>query len=468
MIVEARATDDLVVDRRAHQRLFDHLALAIGSVEDRHVPEGHALAGLQPEDLTRHPRCFVELILGSVANDLRPLTVGGEESLLRSSRVVRDDRVRRIQDVLGRSEVLLEHDRGGVGERALEIQDVSNVGGPKSIDRLIRVPDGAHIAVDRTEELDELVLRRVGVLELVDQEMAEPLLVASKHLRRASEQLDGLHQEIIEVHGIRVTKSTLILGIDLGHLAPIGVEAAEHVVGICLRREELSLGLRDDRGDGASRQFLRVDIEIAHHKLDEAARIGGVVDREAGFEPQPSGRCPQHPKACGVEGGDPHALGRRSHELGDSLTHLTRRLVGEGDRQDLERSGVAGRQQVSDPTREHPRLPRSCTSDDQEWSASVLDGTALGLREPFDEGIDGGSRSRRSDRLLGFAEEPASIVLTDQVGIRRGHDAPSSQAVSSSGCVTTSRESTDGPVGEIVTPTRWCRVACSSHQAPLG
>ena len=50
------------------------------------------------------------------------------------------------------------------------------------------------------QELDENVLRMIGVLVLVDENKAEPLLIVGQDFGEGPQHIDGEHQQIIEVH----------------------------------------------------------------------------------------------------------------------------------------------------------------------------------------------------------------------------------------------------------------------------
>ena len=65
----------------------------------------------------------------------------------------------------------------------------------------------------------DLVLRHVGVLVLVDQHVLEPLLIVRQHIGMVAEQLDGLHQQVVEVHRPGLQQPGLIVGVDVGVLA---------------------------------------------------------------------------------------------------------------------------------------------------------------------------------------------------------------------------------------------------------
>ena len=120
---------------------------------------------------------------------------------------------------LRRAVVLLEHDDGDVGERVLELEDVADVGAAEPVDRLVAVADDADVAVRLAEQEDELVLDRVGVLVLVDEHVLEALLVVLEHVGVALEELDGVAEQVVEVHGPGPQQAGLVLAVDVGDLA---------------------------------------------------------------------------------------------------------------------------------------------------------------------------------------------------------------------------------------------------------
>ena len=138
------------------------------------------------------------------------------------------------------------------------------------------------------------------------------------------------------------------------------------------------------------REALDVDVQIVKTTLDQAALVGGVVDRELARVAELVGVRAQHPGAGGVEGHDPHRAGGAADEQLDALAHLGRGLVGEGDREDLAGARLARAHQVGDAVREHARLARSGAREDQQRAFAVGHGVALGRVQALEEGVDGG------------------------------------------------------------------------------
>src|SRR5208283_1146664 len=95
-------------------------------------------------------------------------------------------------------------------EIALEPEDVLVTRSPPGVDRLIVVPDHADVSQRTDEKLQEPILRRRRVLKLIHENAAEPLVILAAYIRVGTEQLEGEHDQIIEVHGIVHSKVSLV------------------------------------------------------------------------------------------------------------------------------------------------------------------------------------------------------------------------------------------------------------------
>ena len=341
---------------------------------------------MQAQDLAGHPRGLVPLVLGPVPLDRLSAVAHGEELLGLASDVVGDHGVGGVEDRLGRAEVLLEQNRRHVGKGPLELQDVADVGPAPAVDRLVGVADHAHVAVGLAQQLDDLVLGVVGVLELVDQNVAEALLVGGPHVVEGLEQVGRHHQEVVEVERVGRVQAVLVLRVDLGDALAEGVGPAARLLAERLEVDQLRLGLADDALHRPRGQALLVVAELGRDHLDQPARVGVVVDGEGAAVAEAVGVGAQNAQAGRVEGRDPHFVGRRAHQLGHPAAHLVRRLVGEGDGQDAPGRGVARRHQVGDAPGQHPGLARAGTGHDQQRPAPVLDRGPLGQRQVVDQG----------------------------------------------------------------------------------
>ena len=339
------------------------------------------MLGSQPAQLARDPAALVVLIARSIQPYLLALGALGEEVLRVTTGVFRDDGIRGVEDRLGRAEVLLEHDHLGVGESLFELQNVAHVGRAKAVDGLVRVAHHAEVAMFGREHHHQFVLHAVGVLELIDQKVLKAHLVGLEHPSVLAHHQHGVHQEVVEVHGVRGAQSLRVGEEHLGDAATLGV--VPEGVEIRLGREHLVLRRGDRRRDAPWAEPLGVEVEFLHDPLDRRLGVAGVVDGEAPLVAEHVGVGAQHAKARRVKRGHPHRTSVLAHQLHHAPSHLVGRLVGEGDGHDLVGPSVPGREQVRDSPRQDPRLTRARTGDHQQRSSALHDRRALGRGESF-------------------------------------------------------------------------------------
>ena len=204
-VEEALAARDLVGDVGAAQRLLEGAGLVVGAVEDGElVPVGrlgvaqHAASdGLE----ARH-RAF-GLVLFVVAIDhLHRLAFAQvrPQRLREQLGVELDDVVGRAQDGAGGAVVLLQRDDLEVGVVLRQALEVVQRGAAPAVDGLVVVAHGGEDALGPQQQLEQLVLRGVGVLVLVDQHVAQLALPLLTHVLVVGQQLERQANEVVEVH----------------------------------------------------------------------------------------------------------------------------------------------------------------------------------------------------------------------------------------------------------------------------
>ena len=344
------------------------------------------------------------LVVGDVADDPLARPRVGPQPLGLAAAVVADDGVGGGQDGLRRAVVLLQQDRGGVGEVLLEVHDVADVGAAEGVDRLVGVTDHHQLArldtlrclralsfqrsVDleglAAQLLDQAVLRVVGVLVFIDEHVAEPAAVVLPHVGEGLQQVDRGHDQVVEVERVGLAQAALVVAERLG----VGLlEGVARLLGGVLRVAQLVLLVRDPVEHRIGLVLLRVELEVAQHQRHQPLGVGRVVDREVGLEAHPVDLLAEDPDAGGVEGRDPHDPGPLADEGLDALLHLGRGLVGEGDRQDRARVRLALVDQPGDATRQDPGLARARAGDHEQRGTGVRHGGPLGLVEPVEERV---------------------------------------------------------------------------------
>ena len=91
-----------------------------------------------------------------------------------------------------------------------EVEDVADIGAAEAIDRLVVVSDHRHIAMLRGEQVHQHVLRPVGVLVLVDKDMAKAVAPLGQRLGVCLVKLDELHDQVVEVEAAGQPQHLLI------------------------------------------------------------------------------------------------------------------------------------------------------------------------------------------------------------------------------------------------------------------
>ena len=396
-LVELGAADHLVGELAPHERVLDHPGHGIGAVEDRDLRTRGTLV-YQPLDLPHDEARLGVLVLEAVHPDRAALALLAPQALGDATAVVGDHGVGGREDRLRGAVVLLQLHHPRVGEVVGELEDVRYVGSPETVYRLAVIAHNREVAVagdvhplaprglgptPADEQLQEPVLGVIGVLVLVHQDVLEGLGVARAHLLEQLEQVDGAEQEVVEVHGIHAQELALVHAIHLGHdLLELRANRLRVVGG----RKQFVLGRGDLAVDGRRREALGVDPDLFDTTLDHAACVGLVIDREARGVAQALGLGPQDARAGGMEGHQPHAARMGAEQPLHAPAHLLGGLVGERDRQDLMRVGLAGEDEEGNAMGQHARLARTGTREDQERPLAMGDRLALGLVEAIEQG----------------------------------------------------------------------------------
>ena len=249
----------------------------------------------------------------------------------------------------------------GVRVVALKFLDIADGRAAEGVDGLVRITHHGELAATAAlfadQGGDQHVLRVVGVLVLVDEHVPEAAAVVLRNLRVIAQDTDDLADQVVEVHGVRRPEALLVIRVQGGD--GLFVEVAVRVrLGLRSgRSDELVLPVADRGQHAAGREFLDVQVVVLDDHGDQSLGVVRIVDREVGVQPRHEvSVAAQDAHAHGVEGGDPHPLGGGANEVGDTLAHLRRGLIGEGDREDLPGRNTSG-QQPGDAAGQHAGLP---------------------------------------------------------------------------------------------------------------
>src|SRR4051794_29531083 len=121
-------------------------------------------------------------LLGAVPNtddsDLLAVPCVGPQGLAEATCIVCDQPIGSGEDMRCRAVILLESNDLGARKVFFETENVRDFGAAPRIDRLVVVADATEVPLRLGEELQPFVLRLIGVLIFVDQDVAEALAIS--------------------------------------------------------------------------------------------------------------------------------------------------------------------------------------------------------------------------------------------------------------------------------------------------
>ena len=219
-----------------------------------------------------------------------------------------------------------------------------------------------------TQLIDDEVLREIGILILVDQDIAEEVAVLLCYLGVVAEEYVGVEQEVVEVHSTGTETSLPIYTVDVVHHGALllDVHVAQFAIGgIGAGSDKGVLGIGNNALHGCGLVYLVVELHLLDDGLEERTRVGRVVYGEVGTEAQALGIGVKNARKDGVESAHPQS---RSHllayELCNALFHLVGGLDGECESQNAP-GLVARREKVCNLVGEYTGLTRAGTSNDE-------------------------------------------------------------------------------------------------------
>ena len=299
----------------------------------------------------------------------------GEQRLAQPAAVVRDQSGGDREDVAARAIVSLEPDHLCAGKVPLEAQDVFDVGAAPGVDRLIVVADAAQIAVRSGEEAEPEILDDVGVLVLVNQNVAKPAPERRENVVVLAHESQRLEQEIAEINGVQRFQTRLIA---LVERRPSSAGECRRFARRRVRRIQAAiLPSVDEIRERSRRPAFFVQVIRLEELLEQAQLVIGVEDGEIRSQAHKLGMHAQDLGADRMERAEPrHALFGPG-EGGDAHPHLPRRLVGEGHRQDFVGASAAGGDEMRDPGGQDARLADARPGENENRPVERLDRAPL-------------------------------------------------------------------------------------------
>ncbi len=390
-LVELQAAHDLIRDPGTPQGILQRPGLGVGPVQDGHIAAGQSALDLLAHDVHQAGSLILlvqELLLGQqVAVD-----VVGPQVLALALLVVGDDPVGRRQDVAAATVILLQAVDDGAGKVILEVDHVLDAGPAPGVDGLVVIPDGEKVAVPARQQLDQQQLQGVRVLELVHQHVGEAPGVFLADLVVLFQQMDGVHDQVVEVQGVVPLQGLVVRRIEFGVFF---FDVARSRLLDRRGRQVIVLETADHRACGRGVELLQIEVQPRGDFLEQALAVIGVEDRESGLDTDGGPVAAQNLQARGVEGADPERRTVGPHGRRDALAHFLGGPVGEGERQDAAgRHGALG-QQPGHPGRQHTGLAAAGPCDHQDRTVAGGYRLLLGVVQMPQQLFQDNSRRKR-------------------------------------------------------------------------
>ena len=403
VVVERAALVDAIGDAATPQRGLHRGRLVVGAVEHHHLVPAVARLAYAVAHGVGH--CVGLLAVGVALHDadLVARVAVGEALLVHAARVALDHRVGGVDYGAGRTVVLLqlEHLRRGIV--VAEREYVFDLRAAERVDALGVVAHHAHPRMKLREAADDDVLRIVGVLVLVDQDVLEQLLIAGQHVGAVAQQEIGLQQQVVEIHRA-VLLGAAAVGVvylaETGHLHLTVLGRIGRVGGVRRGGDEAVFGERDARKHLVGLILVVGEVHLLADGLYEVLAVRGLVDGEALRIAYAVGVLAQNARKDRVERAHAYAAARRApHHLLDAGAHLLGGLVGKGQGQNVVRLHPL-LQHVGYARGEHAGLARARSRYDERRRIVIDHGVVLRLVESlqyfgFHKSLSGKFRTRR-------------------------------------------------------------------------
>ena len=306
--------------------------------------------------------------------------------LPKTTAVVRDQSRCDREDVAARAIISFESDHLRAGKVPLEPQDVFDVGAAPGVDRLIVVADAAQIAVCLGEEAKPKILDDVGVLVLVDQDVAEPPPVRRENVVVFAQEPQRLEQEIAEIDGVERFQARLIALVERRAAAAGEYRALRSPARAWGRLPQFfhpSMRFARARaGQRFSSRFSACRSCLSRRSWSSESRMVKLWSQahELGVHAQDL-------RADRMEGAEPRHGLLGPGERADALAHLPRRLVGERHRQNLIGASAARGDEVGDSGGQHAGFADACAGENEDRPVQRLDRALLLLVQAVEIGV---------------------------------------------------------------------------------
>ena len=300
-----------------------------------------------------------------------------------------DEGVGAVQDVAAATVVLFELDLVLDLEFGHKIGHVANPRPPEGIDALVIVTHSHHAAAlaglpgfgliatatyatAARKHLDPGVLQLVGVLELVDQDVAKTPLVVFADGRVVAQQLEAAQHQFAKIN------HAFFLALIFIQLVNLDLFAGFRIVGLyCIGPQAIFLATTNEPLGFFGRVPLVVNAKLLVKPFDGAQLVLRVQDLESLGQIGHFVMRPQKAVAQAMKGADPHAARVHRQHGREARHHLFGGLVGKSNRQHAAGRHRAVLQQPGDAGGQHPGFAGARARQDERVFIGQHHGRAL-------------------------------------------------------------------------------------------
>ena len=272
-----------------------------------------------------------DFVIAAGERNQLPFTAGGAQHLVDTLTVVGDEGVSCLQNRCGGAIVLLKlHHRARgfirrlITEVVLKAHQNREVSSAEAVDALVGISHHENgtprpvvvnlgILAIGHQQLDQVVLRAVGVLIFINQHVSEAAMPVTAHLLVLLQQLHRQQQQIIKVESVVGRQGLAVAAVHIRcELAPLTLGIGLHLI----RQPALVFGIADRPAHLLGLKTLGIELQLlGDDLLDETLGIGLVINGEL-LRPGQSlfvlefvDVVAQHAREQGVERADPQFLG---------------------------------------------------------------------------------------------------------------------------------------------------------------
>ncbi len=363
-LVERKSAVNLIRHRPLPKSFFKNTALRVRTIQDSKIRIAIGMFATQFGYLIRHNITLFHIAVCLEHTDSFPFLFLGEYGFPYLTLILLNQAVGSTDNGLCGAVILLQFKDFCIRIDFRKIKDIVNIRSTERIDALCIIPYDTNTLVLFGELQNDAVLGIVGILIFVYEHITELLPIAGKHIRKITEQNVGIYQQIIKIHSSRLAAPFPIAGIDVtdsGHLSR-HIAFIRFLIGsIACRSDQMILSI----GDAGLHSPRLIGLFVKPHFFDDgteqALTIGSIINGKLGSKSDILRFGTKDSGEYGMESPHPQiTCPLHTYLAGNTLFHLTRRLIGKGQREDVPRI-VTVLQQIGDFISQHARLPRTCT-----------------------------------------------------------------------------------------------------------